>query len=306
LSKSQAPISKRSTLDGRFSVDLLLLTVALFWGASYYFAKTLTAHASVPGMLAVRFGAATLMMVGIWFFRRDRFTRADLLGGASTGIMLFVIMMIETTSISLTSATNAGLIISLTIVLTPVFESLWTRRWLPPTFFVAVVGAIVGVGLLVGEHGFSAPNLGDFIMLGAALVRSLNTVAQGHVLKFERANTFNVTIVQIATASVLFFISDVPGSFAAAAGFDANQWFSVLFLAAFCTVFGFIALLWGIRKTSPSRASLLLSTEPIWAVAVASLVGGELLGPLGLAGGALIIGFSFWALAIEARRRVAQ
>jgi drug/metabolite transporter (DMT)-like permease len=257
-------------------------------------------------MLAVRFGVATVMMVAIWFFRRDRFTRADLLGGASTGIMLFIIMMIETTSISMTSATNAGLIISLTIVLTPVFESLWRKSWLPPKFFVAVTGAIVGVALLVSGNGFVTPNLGDLIMLAAAIVRSLNTVAQGHVLKFDSANTFNVTIVQIAVASALFFVTDVPGTFAAAAGFDANQWFSVLFLAAFCTVFGFIALLWGIRKTSPSRASLLLSTEPIWAVAVAMLIGGETMGALGYVGAALIIGFSYWALSIEARRRVAQ
>jgi len=143
-------------------------------------------------------------------------------------------------------------------------------------------------------------------MLGAALVRSLNTVAQGHVLKTDAANTFNVTLAQIATASLLFFCTDVRGTFAAATGFDGPQWLSVLFLAAFCTVFGFIALLWGIRKTSPSRASLLLSTEPIWAVAAAMLLGGELLGIQGVIGAVLIIGFSYWALSIEGKLRVAQ
>jgi len=107
-------------------------------------------------MLAVRFGVATVLLAAVWFVRRERFAVADLIGGAATGVMLYVIMMIETTSISLTSATNAGLIISLTIVITPVFESLWRKSWLPLRFFVAVLGAMGGVVLLVGEH--ASPN----------------------------------------------------------------------------------------------------------------------------------------------------
>lgn len=275
----------------------------MFWGSSYFFAKQLTQHASVPGMLAIRFSVATLIMLVIWVFRRNRFTKADLVGGAITGVSLFVIMMIETTSISLTSATNAGLIISLTIILTPMFESMWSRNWLPSKFFIAAAGSVVGVGLLVGANGFVQPNLGDLIMIGAAILRAATTVAQGHIMKADSAGTYNVTIVQIALAAVLFLIVDPSGTAKAATTFELAQWGNVLFLAVFCTVFGFVALLWGIRKTSSSRASLLLSTEPVWAVIVPVVIGGEVMGALGYLGAALIIGACYWGLNIEARHR---
>ena len=39
-------------------VDLVLLAVAIVWGASYLSAKAITPFATVPAMLSVRFGIA--------------------------------------------------------------------------------------------------------------------------------------------------------------------------------------------------------------------------------------------------------
>jgi drug/metabolite transporter (DMT)-like permease len=75
------------------------------------------------------------------------------------------------------------------------------------------------------------------------------------------------------------------------------------FLVLFCSVFAFAAQLWAIKKTSASRASLLLSTEPIWAVVIGSAIGGELLGWVGYVGAAVIIGASYVGQGIERRYR---
>ena len=77
------------------------------------------------------------------------------------------------------------------------------------------------------------------------------------------------------------------------------------FLVLLCTVFGFVALQYGILRTSATRASLLLSTEPIFAVLTAAIFGGESLFIVGVIGAAMIIGSSYWSLAIEAKHRLA-
>jgi drug/metabolite transporter (DMT)-like permease len=96
---------------------------------------------------------------------------------------------------------------------------------------------------------------------------------------------------------------DVPGTFDAIHTFALAQWSATLFLILFCTIFAFATQLWAIRKTSASRASLLLSTEPVWAVVIASVFGGELLGPIGILGALLIIGASLVGQRIEQRFR---
>ena len=162
-------------------VDLALLLVAALWGASYLSAKSLTQHAPVLTVLSLRFIITSLAIAFIWSLKRERFTRPELALGIGLGTSQGLILFCETSGVAKTSATNAGLIISLAIIFTPIFESIAAKNWLPRPFFVATVVAVVGVALLVSDKGFAAPGLGDWLMLAAALFRALHVTAMGHL-----------------------------------------------------------------------------------------------------------------------------
>ena len=284
-------------------VDLVLLAVAIVWGASYLAAKAITPFATVPAMLSVRFAIATLAMVAIWLIRRKRFSRTDVILGIIFGFTQSAIMSVETFGLKITSATNAGLLISLTIIFTPIMESAWNKRWLPRSFFLAAVGAIVGVALLVTGNGIQEPNFGDLLLFIAAIVRAVHVTAQGVLTRNREASSFNMILMQCLTATVVFFVFDVQGAFDAIATFGPAQWAGTLFLALFCSVFAFVAQLWAIRRTSASRSSLLLATEPIWAVVIAVIFGGETLAVLGIVGAVVIIVSTYVGQGIETRHR---
>jgi drug/metabolite transporter (DMT)-like permease len=284
-------------------VDLVLLAVAIVWGASYLSAKAITPYATVPAMLSVRFAIATLAMVAIWLIRRKKFSKTDLVLGTIFGLTQSAIMSVETFGLKITSATNAGLLISLTIIFTPIMESAWNKRWLPRSFFLAAVGAIVGVALLVTGNGIQEPNFGDVLLFIAAIVRAVHVTAQGVLTRNKEASSFNMILMQCLTATVVFFVFDVQGAFDAIQSFGPAQWAGTLFLALFCSVFAFVAQLWAIRRTSASRSSLLLATEPIWAVVIAVLFGGETLALLGILGAVLIIASTYVGQGIETRHR---
>ena len=297
----------KTWLNGR-STDILLILVALVWGSSYLVAKDLTNHAPIAGILAIRFGSAALLMLLIWAAGRARgsresFGKWDLRLGLLYGLLVGTIMWIETNSLHLTSATNAGLIISLTIIFTPIIEGIWARNWLPRKFFVAAVGAVFGVAILVSAGGFANLNFGDFIMLAAAVLRAWTTAAQGRLSAGKRLSSFNVTVVQFAVIGAVYALLAPAEVARAAASFGTQQWLELGYLVVFCSVFGFVGLMVGIRRTSATRASLLLSTEPVWAVLVSAGFGGEALGWIGAIGAAMIIGFSYWGLNIEASWR---
>jgi drug/metabolite transporter (DMT)-like permease len=287
-------------------VDLVLLAVAIVWGASYLSAKAITPYATVPAMLSVRFAIATLAMVAIWLVRRNRFSKTDLILGTIFGLTQSAIMSVETFGLKITSATNAGLLISLTIIFTPIMESAWKKRWLPRSFFLAGVGAIVGVALLVTGNGIQEPNFGDVLLFIAAIVRAIHVTAQGVLTKDRKASSFNMILMQCLTATVVFFMFDVQGAFDAIESFGPAQWAGTLFLALFCSVFAFVAQLWAIRRTSASRSSLLLATEPIWAVVIAVIFGGETLAFVGIIGAVVIIVSTYIGQGIESRHRLQQ
>ncbi|MFC5928262.1 DMT family transporter [Cryobacterium melibiosiphilum] len=302
---TRPPLSPLPPLLRRYRVDLVLLLVAVVWGGSYLSAKVLTEQASVTAVLALRFLVAAALLVIVWLVRRERMPSRRAVGvGLLLGATQASILWLETQGVAFTSATNAGLIISLTIILTPVLESVAGRRWLPRPFFVAAVLAVVGVALLVSGNGFAQPNVGDLLILAAALVRALHVTMLGHLTRARSDSTITLTLLQALVGAVVFTALDVPGLVAAVTTFDLAAWIGVLYLGLACSVFAFLAQLWAIRRTSAARASLLMGTEPIWAVLVGVSLGSETLGLVGAVGAALIIAGTFWGQRIEAGHRL--
>jgi len=289
-----------------WQIDVSLIAVAVVWGGSYLAAKDVAEQISVPSLLALRFVITLAGMVVVWLFVRSRVTRREWVVGAVLGVSQSAILYLETWGVHLTSATNAGLIISLSIIFTPLLESVWLRSWLPRPFFVAVTLAVVGIALLVSGSGFHAPTLGDLLMLAAATVRAVHVTASGVLTRRTAMSTVNVTLVQAITGTALTLTVAGADTFSAVASLTLAGWAGLIFLGLACSVFAFLVQLWGIRRTSASRASLLLGTEPIWAVLVGISLGGESLTVVAVVGAVLIVGSTYWAQAIESRHRLGR
>ncbi|MGP4092752.1 EamA family transporter, partial [Streptomyces sp. KR55] len=120
------------------------------------------------------------------------------------------------------------------------------------------------------------------------------------------ADALSLTTVQLGGAVVVFgVLFALPGTgalpWAAAAGFGVGDWLGLLYLSAFCTLFAFFVQMWAVRRTSPSRVSLLLGTEPVWAAAVGIALAGDRPGWLGLVGAVLVLVGTAWGRAVADR-----
>lgn len=291
---------------GLNSVDIAILGAALVWGGSYLASRELTHFASLWGMMAIRFILAGAILFAIRAFKPAKFSKIEVLSSLGIAATLALVMTVETTGIYLTSATNSGLIISLSILFTPIIEGLVSKFWMPKMFYVSAIGAIIGVGILISGNGFTQPNLGDALMIVAAVLRAVHTVSQGYFTKGKSVDTTNVTIMQLIFAGLFFLILDPIGTANAAVTYGVREWILMGTLILFSTVYGFIVMLWAIRKTSASRVALLQGTEPIWAVVIAVIIGGELMSAVGWLGGAVIVAACYWGLGIENRAREAR
>lgn len=295
-----------TVLLSRFRVDLLLLLVAASWGSTYLVAKQLVTPNSVVALLALRMMLAAAIMAAIVAARRNRVTASELRVGVILGIVLAVVFAFETFGISHTSATNAGLIISLTIIFTPILHSVVSSRRLPGRFFFAAMIAITGVALLASKGTFQPPSLGDLLILIAAIFRAVHVTTMFTLTSNKTMDSFHLTTVQLATCATLFtatslFYGDSIPHFLAQ--LDPGRTVLFLYLVLACTVFAFLVQTWAVRRTSPSRVSLLLGTEPIWAAIVGITIAHDGVGPAGYFGIALILAGTVWGRSIEQRHR---
>ncbi|MGW8780259.1 DMT family transporter [Streptomyces sp. NPDC055796] len=287
--------------------DAVLLLVALVWGSSYLAAKTATVLLPVLVVLFARYAISALACGALVAARRRprRWTRAEVRIGVLLGVTQAAVLVLETYGVAHTSAANAGLIISLTIVLTPLMDRTGGRPALPVTFFLAAGLCVLAVGLLISGTGLHAPRLGDGLMLAAAVVRAGHVALVGRLTAGRAVDPLHLTTVQTVVGSALFLpaaIAHLPDL----AGSSAATWAQLVYLALFCSVFAFLAQTWAVQRTSASRASLLLGTEPIWAVAVGIALGGERLTAWAFLGAALMITGTYWGQAVERAHRTAQ
>ncbi|MET8171963.1 DMT family transporter [Streptomyces clavifer] len=279
--------------------DLPVLLVAVVWGASYLAAKGITTTHTVIAVLVLRF-AVVLPVLAVAGWRRLRaLSAAQWRGAGLLGLVLSGIFLLETYGVVHTSATNAGLIISLTMIFTPLAEAAVTRTRPPRTFLAAAGLSVTGVVLLTQGGGFTSPSAGDLLMLLAALARTVHVLAMARIRSVRDADSLSLTTVQLGSAVMVFAVlAAVPGTgpapWTVAAGFGAAEWAGLIFLSVFCTLFAFFVQMWSVRRTSPSRVSLLLGTEPLWAAAVGISLGGERLGVLGVLGAVLVLAGTAW------------
>ncbi|MBW8799352.1 MAG: DMT family transporter [Streptomyces sp.] len=281
-------------------IDVVLLAVAVVWGSSYLTAKTATDALPVPTVLFVRYAVAALACAAVLrrFGGAGGLTRDEKVQGSLLGLTQAAVLVLETYGVAHTSAGNAGLIISLTLVLTPVLH----RVGLPARFFLAAGVCLAGVAVLVSGNGLRAPGAGDLLMLAAAVVRAGHMVLVGRVTAGRTLRPLHLTAVQCAVGAALFLLPAAPG-LPALTRTGAVTWAQLLYLSLFCGLFAFIAQTWAVQRTSATRAGLLLGTEPVWALLVGTALGGERLTGLSVLGAALIVTGTYWGQSVERAHR---
>lgn len=290
----------------RFRVDVPLLLVAAAWGSTYLVAKLLVTPRSVIALLALRMLVAASIMAAIVAIRHQPLTRAEVRAGAIIGGLLAGVFAFETFGIAHTSATNAGLIIALTVLFTPLLDACVSGRRLPRTFVVAAVIAVTGTVLLAGNGSFHTPGPGDLLVLLAAIVRAVHVITMHRLTAAKPMDSLNLTAVQLGVCAAIFtmispFYGDSVPDYLARLSLHQVLLFS--YLAVVCTVFAFLVQTWAVRRTSPARVSLLLGTEPLWAAAIGMTIAHDSFGAVGYLGAILILAGTQWGRVVEQRHR---
>lgn len=293
----------------RWLSDLCLLAVAALWGGSYGVMKTALVFYPVLGLLMLRFGLTFLLLLpalrGLRGQSPGRLWRMALLG-----VLLLAVFLCETYGVLMTQAARAAFLISLCVALTPLAEWALLHRRPGAREWLAVALSLAGAALLAGEGG-GALQPGDGLMLAAAVLRALMVcLTRRWLVSGDPADPAGgaappnaLTLTALQSGVVLFgcvLLVSAQGAWPALAALPSLSrhglfWACLAYLVLGCTLFAFWAQNWGLQRSSPTRVSLLMGSEPLFGALFAVLWLDEQLGPAAWSGGALMMAAAWLA-----------
>ncbi|NPT45743.1 EamA family transporter [Paraburkholderia sp. 1N] len=287
--------------------DLMLLAVAVVWGTSYGVVKSALVFYPVLGLLALRFGITFVILSPALRHLRAADART-LRGVLIAGTPLLGIFLCETFGILLTRAANAAFLISLCVVLTPLVEWWLLKRRPSRIEWAAVALSLFGAWLLAGDGALSF-NPGDALILLAALLRALNVCVTKRVMRDSALPPLSVTAVQsgvVAFGSAAVAVLFVPQQWQPVPSLAGHAmfWGYIGYLVIACTLFAFFAQNFAIKRSNPTRVSLLMGSEPAFGALFACIWLGERISTAAWIGGALIVAASILATVRWAALRV--
>lgn len=269
----------------RIKADLGLLSVTFFWGTTFILSKLLLREIPLPVYLFIRLTIAALAL-GLFSLRYLRqINGAILLHGTVLGALLYFSYFFQMWGIQWTSASNAGFITGLSVVLVPVFGFLFFRQRSPLIVVLGVILAVTGLLLLTGAQPLNW-NKGDLLVLVCAVSVAFHVIYTGKYAPLH--NVYLLTAIELIVVAILAALALPFGDYQWP-DLRTNQILLLIYLGMFGTVFTFLMQTSMQRFTTAARTALIFAMEPVFAALFAFLIAGETLTLLGWVGGLLIV-----------------
>ncbi len=264
--------------------ETVLLGMTIIWGGTFVIVKSGLADGSPLAFVAIRFWIATVFF--LFFFRKkiSRISFPTIIRGCILGFLLFAGFTGQTIGLSLTTASKSGFITGTLVIFTPLAQLIIERR--PPS-----IGNIIGIILVtIGLWIFTSPqgselNKGDWLTLFAAVIWGLYIV---YLDIFSRnCNGVQLTFLQVVVTAILSTIV-MPFVEVPFIRFTANIIIALAYTALLATVITTYTQTRYQKDTTPTRAAIIYSLEPVIAAVLAFYILDEHIGTLGVLGGGLI------------------
>jgi drug/metabolite transporter (DMT)-like permease len=268
--------------------EIYLLVIVIVWGSTFAIIKGVLDQIPTFTFLAYRFFLAVLILYLIFWKRiKENIDKTALKKGSLIGIFLFLGYAFQTVGLKYTTATKAGFITGLSVVLVPIISHFFIKEKINRNSVIGVVLAFIGLWFLNYSNSFSF-NLGDFLVLLCAVSFALHIISVG--LYSKKVDYVPLVIVQLATVFVLcLLIAIIFERPALNLSYSLYVWWSIVLTGVFATALAFYMQNRFQRHSTATKTAIIFSGEPIFAAVFAYFLLGEKVSLIAWAGGLLII-----------------
>ena len=200
---------------GAYRWELAMVAVTAVWGSTFVLVRDAVVQVPPFTFLAYRFLAAALLLAAVrprlalGGPGADRGPGLDgggrlgpLAAGVVIGLALFAGYGFQTVGLQYTTASNAGFITGLSVVLTPLLGALLLRQ--APGRWPVTGACVAAVGLALLSLQRLEVRRGDALVFACAVAFAAHILLLGRYA--PRLSTYRLAVVQLATAGLLALI----------------------------------------------------------------------------------------------------
>jgi drug/metabolite transporter (DMT)-like permease len=140
--------------------------------------------------------------------------------------------------------------------------------------------------------------VGDALIVLAALLRAFMVTMTNKLTHGRKIPALPLTAIQTGTVGLGCLVMGIvmlPAGLPSLPT-QAAFWYATGFLIVFCTLFAFFAQNYALQRSSPTRVSLLMGTEPVFGALFAVHWLNETLTMAGWLGGSMMVAASVWVM----------
>ncbi len=269
----------------KFKADLGLMSITVFWGSTFIISKNILTDIPVELYLAIRFTVAAVLLNLIIIKKYKSVYKDVVRDGIILGTMLFFTFYFQMWGIQHTSASNAGFITGLSVILVPIIGLILLHSKPAINVSIAIIVALIGLLLLTGANPMDW-NKGDYLVLICTIFVAAHILYTGRVA--AKHNIYILTGIQLLILAVLSIVI-LLASKTNWQGLYLSHWGGLLYLAVFATVYTYLMQTSMQRFTTSTRTALIFALEPVFAALFAMAFSMERLNTLEWTGGLLIV-----------------
>ena len=271
-------------MNKQLQANFLIVLVALFWGSTYFLTKMAVAELEPFNLTALRFGTA-FIITALFFFKRIRNAdRTVIKYSIILGVLAVIAVLSMTFGVQYTTASNAGFLISLSVVMIPLISVVVLKKRIKAKLLLSVILATIGIVCLTLNEQLTI-NKGDILCILCATSFAVQVLIMERIPK--SADSVAIGALQLGiTAVVNFILSFFLENFTVPS--DLKVWGVIVILGVFCTAFCYIIQIYALKNTSAIQAGIILSLEPVFSAIFAYIFLGELLSKQGYIGAILL------------------
>lgn len=246
--------------------EALLLLTAIIWGSGFVAQRKAMEDMQPFAFVALRFFLGCLVLLPALIVSKKKESgeislRERIMPGLISGLFLFAGTSFQQIGIVTTSASKAGFLTSLYLVLVPVIGLLFGKkanRWV----WLGVALALLGVYFLSVDLQLTIQR-GDIYIIIGALFWALQILALDHYS--SKTNVLELAFGQFLVAAVLGLVVSLVWESGAMVPNPA-AWGPLLYSGIVAVGIGFTMQVFGQSKVDPALASLILSLEAVFAL----------------------------------------